>query len=137
MNLQELDATLKRFMFGLLAKATNGDYPEQEYASDRRIIFANNELKKLLPADISEHYTAAGFRTYMQDKGGYVERRAFINEALKPALEYMEALVNKDDSFSLNEDSYELGAQLGYGGFGAVYKYHHMLLNMDFAIKIF
>lgn len=137
MNIQELDATLKRFMYGLLAKATNGDYPEQDYANDRQKILANSELKKLLPADISEHFTSAGFRTFMQDKGGYVERRAFINEALKPALEYMETLLNGNDDFSLNEDSYELGDQLGYGGFGAVYKFRHTLLGMDFAIKVF
>jgi len=137
MNVQDLNAALKRFMFGLLAKATNGDYPEQEYSNDRRTILANNELKVLLPVDITGHHTAAGFRTFMQDKGGYVERRAFINEALKPALDYTESLMSKNDSFSLNDDSYELGEKLGYGGFGSVYKFHHKLLDMDFAIKIF
>ena len=120
MNIHDLDATLKRFMYGLLAKATNGDYPEQDYTNDRRIILANNELKKLLPIEISNHYTAAGFRTFIQDKGGYVERRAFINESLKPALEYIENLLNNNDKFSLNESSYEFGERLGRGGFGEV-----------------
>lgn len=137
MDIQELDATLKRFMFGLLAKATNGDYQEQDYSNDRRKLLVNNELKKLLPTDISEHYTAAGFRTFMQGKGGYVERRAFINEAFKPALNYIENLLSSDDIFSLNEGSYKLGKLLGCGGFGKVYKYRHELLEMDFAIKIF
>jgi len=43
-NIQELYATLKRFTFGSLTDATNGDYPEQEYSNDRRTILANQEL---------------------------------------------------------------------------------------------
>jgi len=137
MDIQELDVSLKRFMFGLLAKATDGDYPEQDYTTDRRKILANSDLKKLLPPEISEHHTAAGFRAFVQGKGSYRERRAFINEALKPALDYIESLLSSNEKFSLNEDAYELGERLGCGGFGAVYKYHHKLLEMDFAIKIF
>ncbi|MNW51807.1 Serine/threonine-protein kinase StkP [compost metagenome] len=31
---------------------------------------------------------------------------------------------------------YEIGERLGFGGFGEVFKYHHKLLDIDFAIKI-
>jgi len=137
MDIHELETTLKRFLYGLLAKATDGNYPEKDYSNDRRIILASEEIRKLLPVEISEHHTAARFRTFMQDQGGYVERRVFINEAMKPALDYIENLARGKDNFSLNEESYEMGEQLGYGGFGAVFKYHHKLLKMDFAIKVF
>lgn len=137
LNIQELDTTLKHFMSGLLAKATDGEYSEQDYFKDRQKLFAHNELAKLLPHDILEHYTPTEFRRFMQSKGGYVERRAFINEAFKPAITYTENLLSSNDTFSLNEESYNLGERLGYGGFGEVYKYRHKLLEMDFAIKIF
>ncbi|MDR2151532.1 MAG: protein kinase [Helicobacteraceae bacterium] len=137
MDIKDLYDALKRFMFGLLAKATSGNYPENDYAKDRGIVLANAELRKLIPVDILEHHSADGFRRFAQGKGGYVERRAFIENGLKPALSYLEGLMNDSDKFSLNAESYELGEPLGHGGFGAVFKYHHKLLDMYFAIKIF
>ncbi|MDR1246624.1 MAG: protein kinase [Clostridiales Family XIII bacterium] len=137
MNTRELEALLKRFKFGLLSKATDGDYKEADFSSDRSVVIANSELNKLLPADITQQRSAAGFRRFIQAKGGYAERRAFIDEAFEPALAYIDSLITNSDKFSLNEDSYELGERLGRGGFGAVYKYHHKLLDMDFAIKVF
>jgi serine/threonine-protein kinase len=136
-NTTELEALLKRFMFGLLSKATDGDYKEADFTNDRSAVLANSELNKLLPADITQQRSAAGFRRFIQAKGGYAERRAFIDEAFEPALAYIDSLITNSDKFSLNEGSYVLGEQLGHGGFSTVYKYHHRLLDMDFAIKVF
>ena len=61
----------------------------------------------------------------------------FINQELEPIFQYLESVTNGTDKFASNIDAYQLGEQLGNGGFGIVYKYHHKLLDIDFAIKIF
>ncbi len=137
MNINEVNQTLRRYYSGLIGIATNGSYPEEEYNQDRAFILATAELSNLIPAEITQHFTAQNFRRVMQEKGGYDLRRQFITAALTPAITYVEGLMRSNDSFSFNEDSYEVGEPIGNGGFGMVYKYHHKLLNMDFAIKVF
>jgi hypothetical protein len=48
------------------------------------------ELSKLIPAEITQHFTAQNFRRAMQEKGGYVPRRDFITSALTPAINFVE-----------------------------------------------
>lgn len=137
MNINEINQVFTRYYSGLIGIATNGSYAEDNYSQDRASILAVPELNKLIPVEITQHYTAQNFRGAMQGKGGYAVRREFITEALRPAMEFIDDLISRNDSFSLNEDSYEMGELIGYGGFGTVYKYHHKLLDMDFAIKVF
>lgn len=137
MDITILNQTIKKYYSGLLGVATNGSYSEDDYSHDREFLLKNKEVGKLIPSEITQHYTAQNFRVFMQEKGGYAERKRFITDALSPAINYVEKLMIDGDSFSLNEDAYELGEQIGYGGFGKVYKYHHKLLDMPFAIKVF
>jgi serine/threonine-protein kinase len=137
MNISELNETLRRYYSGLIGIATDGSYPEENYSKDRKAILLSPQIKNRIPLEITQHFTAQNFRRAMQEKGGYADRRKFITEALAPAMKYIESLLYEDDAFSLNEESYELGELLDHGGFGKVYKYHHKLLEMDFAIKVF
>jgi len=136
-NINDINQIFKRYYSGLMGVATDGSYPENEYKQDRELILATSELNKLIPAEITQHYTAQNFRRAMQEKGGYAPRRQFITESLQPAVQYIDGLLNSNDSFSLNEDFYEMCEPIGNGGFGMVYKYRHKLLDMDFAIKVF
>ena len=137
MDINDINQIFRRYYSGLIGVATDGSYPEDEYNKDRALLLANPELKKLIPAEITQHYTAQNFRRAIQEKGGYAARRQFITEALTPVMNYIDSLMSSNDSFSLNEGSYEMGESIGSGGFGMVYKYHHKLLDMDFAIKVF
>ena len=67
MSVNEINQTLKRYYSGLIGIATTGSYPENEYNQDRAYILANTKLNKLIPADITKHYTAQNFRVAMQD----------------------------------------------------------------------
>jgi len=134
MNAHEICQVFRRYYLGLIEIATNGSYPETDYSHDRTFILANTELRKLIPVEISQHFTAQSFRVAVQEKGGYAIRRQFITKALTPAINYIDGLISEADSFSLNEDSYEMGEIIGEGGFGVVHKNHHKLLDMDFAI---
>ena len=56
---------------------------------------------------------------------------------MTPVFEYIQTLEDGSDSFTHSIEKAELGEQLGRGGFGSVYKYHHKLLDVDFALKLF
>lgn len=137
MEATEVNQILRRYYSGLIGVATDGSYSEAEYTQDREFILKNAELNKLIPTEITQHYTAQNFRRAMQEMKSYTARRQFITEALKPAINYVDSLISSNDSFSLNEEAYERGELIGNGGFGMVYRYHHNLLDMDFAIKVF
>lgn len=136
-NLIVLEAA-ERLKFGLLAKATDGEYLDESYKKDMKVLSSDNRVSKMLPSFVRMSRSTADFRRAMQAKfKGYAERRQFINQELEPIFEYLESVSNGTDNFLTNIDAYQLGERIGYGGFGTVYKYHHDLLDMDFAIKIF
>lgn len=128
----------ERLKLGLLAKATDGEYLDENYKEDLKILSSDNRVSKMLPSFARVNRSTADFRRAIQAKfQRYAERRQFINQELEPIFQYLESVTNGTDKFASNIDAYQLGEQLGNGGFGIVYKYHHKLLDIDFAIKIF
>lgn len=128
----------ERLKLGLLAKATDGEYLDTDYKEDLKILLTDNRVSKMLPSLVRVNRSTTDFRRAMQTKfERYAERRQFINQELEPIFQYLESIATGTDKFSSNIDAYKLGEQLGNGGLGIVYKFHHKLLEIDFAIKIF
>jgi len=138
MDISQLHIVAERFKQGLMAVATDGDYNNNEYTTDLNILMSDQKVAKLIPTIIKVNRTSADFRRAMQAKfEHYVERRTFIDEQLAPIFEYIFAVESGTDSFSLSILPEELSDIGKRGGFGRIYKYHHSLLDMDFALKLF
>lgn len=127
-----------RLKQGLLAKATNGEYLDSDFQNDIAVLSADQRIDKMLPVSVRANRSTADFRRDMQAKFvHYADRRAYISSELEPIFEYLDSIKDGTDSFTYDPLVYDIGERLGNGGFGAVYKYHHKLLDMDFAIKLF
>ena len=138
MNASIIFEAAERLNRGLLAKATDGEYYDKDFKDDLRILSADIRVSKMLPSFIKTSRTTVDFRRDMQSKyPHYKERRQYINQELQPIFDYLKSVADGTDSFTSNDESYELGDILGNGGFGMVYKYRHKLMDFDFAIKIF
>lgn len=138
MGVRELMIAAERLKQGLLAKATDGEYTDRSYEADLAILKADKHIAKMIPPIIQANRTTADFRRAMQaDYPHYTDRRKYINEQLTPIFEYLHSIETGTDGFSqlITED--EIGERIGHGGFGSVCKYHHKLLDMDFAVKLF
>ena len=138
MGVRELTIAAERLKQGLLAKATDGEYTDRSYEADLAILKADKRIAKMIPPIIQANRTTADFRRAMQaDYPHYADRRKYINEQLAPIFEYLHSIETGTDDFSqlITED--EIGERIGHGGFGCVCKYHHKLLDMDFAVKLF
>ena len=137
----EVDTLLEaatRLKQGLLAKATDGEYSDKDYTSDLKILSSDQHISKLLPMFVRANRSTADFRREMQSKfDHYVERRTYINNELNAVFEYLDSIKTGADNFLYDPVVYDIGERLGNGGFGTVYKYHHKLLDMDFAVKLF
>lgn len=138
MDAKDLVIVAERFKQGLLAKATSGDYEDKDYKAELRILMSDQRVAKMIPPIILASRSSDDFRRAMQAKfQHYADRRQFIDEQLAPIFEYLHKVETGSDSFSLKLVEDELGERLGRGGFGMVHKYHHKLLDMDFAVKLF
>ena len=138
MDTNALLLAAERFKHGLLAKATDGDYADKNYLADLQFLMADQRIAKMIPASIQASRTASDFRRAMQAKfQRYADRRQFIDEQMAPIFDYLHDVENGNDAFTLKLQADELGENLGRGGFGMVHKYHHKLLDMDFAVKLF
>lgn len=127
-----------RLKQGLLAKATNGEYRDSDFQSDIAILASDQRVEKMLPVSVRVNRSTSDFRRDIQAKfDHYAERRSYISKELEPIFEYLDSIQDGTDSFSYDPLVYDVGERLGNGGFEAVYKYHHRLLDMDFAIKLF
>ena len=132
---EEIIVLLESFKSGLLACATNGAFNLQEYQKMRSQILDIEYLKTDIPVFIKVHRSPEEFRRYMQGQyGDYASRRRYITEEINKLILCVE---NRKDIIEVeNENNIVLGERLGHGGFGQVYKYHHELLELDFAIKV-
>ena len=127
-----------RLKQGLLAKATDGEYSDKDFQKDISVLSADQRIEKMLPVSVRMNRSTADFRRDMQAKfAQYKERRTYINNELKPIFDYLDSIKEGTDGFTYDPLVYDIGERLGNGGFGVVYKYHHKLLDMDFAYKLF
>jgi len=107
-----------------------------EYVTIRKVLLNNSITKDIIPSFIKECRTPDEFWAYIRPKfDNYAQRREYIISKMSPVLERIEE-VDMSNLQLANTDSYEIGEEIGSGGFGRVYKYHHKLLGYDFAIKI-
>lgn len=138
MDIQKMLIAAEQLKQGLLAKATDGDYEDKDYKADLAVLQTDQRVAKMIPAIITANRTAADFRRAMQAQfSHYFERRKYIADQLSPIFEYLHSVEKGTDSFTQMVVDEGLGESLGRGGFGSVYKYHHKLLDMDFALKLF
>ena len=138
MSNEEMLEAASRFKQGLLAKATDGEYPDKDYQKDLSILSSDQRVYKMLPTIVRMNRSSSDFRREMQAEfQHYSDRRKFIKEQIDPIIAYLERINNGEDAFTHDPQVYDSGVRIGNGGFGTVFKYHHKLLDMDFAIKRF
>lgn len=137
MSDKEFIDVIERFKNGLISRGTGGNFEDADYKSDRDIILKNPRVKDVIPSYVRSCRTPNEFWNFIQPKyARYADRRKFISDSMNEVLALIEAKTELSTPVS-NMDAYELGVRLGSGGFGEVYRFHHKLLDCDFAIKIF
>jgi serine/threonine-protein kinase len=137
MDKVELINVVERLKIGLISKATGGTIEEVEYIQDRETLLKNGLIKDYIPRFIKTCRNTNEFWYYIQPKyPTYAQRREFLTEEFNKVIYYLESLLDENSPI-VNAESYDLTEVIGKGGFGVVYKYHHKLLDYDFAIKVF
>jgi eukaryotic-like serine/threonine-protein kinase len=116
---------------GLTRHATGGQFDNDEYRRLRKILLGSS-LATLVPEFIRKCRDITDFWAFIQPLfPTYRERRSYLNE-------HFEKLLEQVDTSALEQvANFEIGELLGRGGFGEVYRFHHGLLSMDFAVKLF
>ncbi|MCL2500244.1 MAG: protein kinase [Defluviitaleaceae bacterium] len=136
--INDMEITLESFKHGLTRRATGGDYNNVEYQQIRSFLIDKTEINYLIPKFLKICNTADEFWQFIKTEfNNYADRRAYLATEINPLIDFFVDVKNKEISKKINSNSYELGKELGRGRFGVVYKYHHVLLNMPFAIKVF
>jgi eukaryotic-like serine/threonine-protein kinase len=116
---------------GLTRRATGTEWDDDEYRRLRKTLLGSS-LTSLVPEFIRKSVDLNDFWAFIQPLfPSYRERRRYLNEQFEKLLEQV------DTSAFEQVANFEIGESLGRGGFGEVYRFHHTLLNMDFAIKLF
>ena len=138
MSNEKMLEAARRLKQGLIAKATDGEYLDNDYQNDVRMLSSDSRIVKMLPTIVLSNRSTSDFRREMQAGfQHYADRRKFIKEKIDPIISYLESINNGEDAFVHDPQIYDEGEKIGLGGFGTVYKYHHKLLDMDFAVKRF
>lgn len=132
-----ISTRIEHFKMDLIAHATgkgSNRFNDKIYSDIRKLLMNDPNVKKLIPKFIITCRDLSDFWQFIKaEYSTYQERRIYIAKCINPIIDYYE---NNDDMSDLAHD-YVAGQVLGSGGFGQVYKYHHKLLDMDFAIKFF
>lgn len=74
----------------LLEQVQNGHADQNRFAALRGELLADNRLFQLLPGFLKQDTTLLEVRRRSQELGGWAVRRAFIADALQPALDYLQ-----------------------------------------------
>lgn len=126
---------VERVKILLINRARGGYVDESEFVDLRRTLINEPIISAVLPKFLFQCRTIQEFWTFIKTKyGKYDERTFFITEEFQPVFEKIETVRSNDIELA-NTESYQLLDRIGHGGFGEVYRYHHKLINMDFAIK--
>lgn len=135
MDNREIVEVLEDYKRILIASATGGSVTDNEFSEARQRLLSNPQIKDKLPTFTKVYRTPREFFTYMQSMySNYAGRRQFIAQEINPIIAHFEEgkgdIFNTLDSFSKNDI-------IDSGGYGVVYSYHHSVLDMDFAVKLF
>jgi len=135
-DINDMEITLESFKMGLITRATGGNYGTEDYRSVRDYLLSVQEIKDLLPKFVKVCHNPDEFWQFIKNEfGSYSERRTYITNELNPLIDYYAEGRRNDEIIKVNSDSYELGPEIGSGGYGTVYKYWHKQLEINFAIK--
>lgn len=127
---------LEQFKMGLTARATGGEFSQEDYKRQRKLLLSIPNVKDKIPRFIRTCRSVDDFWQWIKNEAPtYAERRLIISEGLNPILEEIE-YESSEGSLELQR-TYEEKEIIGEGGFGLVYKYEHKLLHLPFAVKIF
>jgi serine/threonine protein kinase len=128
----DLVDVLERLKVGLVSHATGGSMPDDEYKKLRSIVLSHSTLADRVPRFLKSCRSTSDFWNFIKaEYGSYAERRTFLAEQLNPLMD------NLESAEAVVGQAYERIDIVGEGGFGQVIKYHHKLLDMDFAFKVF
>ncbi|MDD4730102.1 MAG: protein kinase, partial [Dysgonamonadaceae bacterium] len=128
--------SVEQFKYGLTSRATGNGYENREYMEIRRMLLNDENICHLVPQFIRSCRNTDEFWEFIKAEfSTYSERRLYLAAQFNPIIEAIEQL-DKQDKELMNMNAYEMGELIGDGGFGQVYKYHHKLIDMDFALKI-
>lgn len=135
-NVTDMLTFIVEFKYGLVSRATGGGYDNDKYIRIRKLLLDKKNFKHLAPQFVKSCRNIDEFWRFIKPKfPTYDERRDYLATEFNPIIEAVEQM-DMDDKVMMNPDTYEIGKLIGSGGFGQVYKYHHKLIGMDFAIKI-
>lgn len=135
-NVTDVLGYIEQFKYGLTSRATGGVYENSEYIRIRKLLLDDKNINNLVPQFIKSCRNIDEFWGFIKaEYPNYDSRRTFLATELNPIMEAVEKM-DMYDKMKINAETYELGERIGFGGFGEVYKYHHKLIDMDFAIKI-
>ena len=132
----ELIVLAERFKLALINRATGRACDVDEYITIRNFLVNNAIVNDILPNFIIVCRTPDEFWAFIRPKfDNYAQRREYIIAEMAPVLNKIDN-INAENINITNSDLYEIGEELGSGGFGRVFKYHNKLLDYTFAIKI-
>lgn len=131
-SLLERVEQLKRTVIRSLASESIPSFPS--FSDLRKALRSHPSLKSCLPAYMNHSRTIEeclrAIKAAWRDCSENWSLDEFVSRTLNPMLDALEEATVEYDS------NYEICEKLGEGGFGIVYRLHHRLLGMDFALKV-
>ncbi|MDI3291335.1 serine/threonine-protein kinase [Polyangium sp. 15x6] len=128
---QDLLNMVEELKEGLIREATGGGMVDARYVAIRKTVLGVPGIAKYVPQFLRDCRSTSDFWQFIKGEyGSYAERRRYLAAQLNPLLNALEEID------VIASDQFELGDQIGQGGFGTVYRARHRLLGIDFAVKL-
>lgn len=131
-----LISVVDRIKNAFLSIATGDSISDDEYKKMRDEIINIPGIKQYLPRMIIVNRNPLDYFRYMQSLSDtYKGRRQIIDKEFERLYEIIEFGNENEERNEIKQ--YEKCESLGRGGFGEVFRYHNVFLDMDFAVKIY